>query len=162
LHPLVQKAIAETLVAVEADRTSAQTWGELGMVLNAHELHADARECLSRAARLDPEDPFWPYLLGTSLELVDFDAAREQYERARQLKPDYVPRRLRLARLLMRLGMLERCEQVLAEAVRLEPENPYALLEQGRSALLQGDQQRAAEAFEAAAAREGWLPQPAL
>ena len=34
------------------DPRSAQAWGELGMVLGAHELHADARECLAQAARL--------------------------------------------------------------------------------------------------------------
>ena len=40
------------------------------MVLLAHEVRAEARECFAQASAFAPREPRWPYLLGLA-QLVD-------------------------------------------------------------------------------------------
>src|SRR4051794_11509300 len=46
---------------VLAEPTSAEAWGNLGRVLEAHLYTSEADLCFAEATRLSPADPRWPY-----------------------------------------------------------------------------------------------------
>lgn len=161
LHPLVADAVREARGRVESEPQSAEAWGELGMLLLAHDLRSEARTCLTQAAELEPRDFRWPYFLGYSLEGRDFGGALAHYERALQLRFEYVPLRLRMAQILMRLGKLDRCRSILDESRQAEPDNPHVLVLRGRLAVLQNDDRLAEELLTKAATLPKWPAQSA-
>lgn len=161
LHPNVASAIQAAQQAVRDQPYSGTAWGELGMVLLAHEFREPARLCLTEAERLAPQDFRWPYFHGYSMEDTDFQQALTDYEKARQLRPDYVPLLLREALIDMRLGNLEACQKMLVQAVEQDPGNPNVLVITGQYSLLAGDRERAEDCFQRAAQIPKWLPTPA-
>lgn len=158
LHPLVAEAMNATREEVLNAPRSATAWGEYGMALLAHDFREVARQCLTEAMRLDPDEFRWPYFIGYSLEGDDFDAAVTFYEQALLLRPDYNPLRIRLAHILMRLGALDRAEAVLSAGREQEPENPYLLVTAGRLAMVQGDVEQAQAFFEEATQQPNFMP----
>ena len=59
-----------------------------------------------------------------ALDMHEFDRAREYAETACELSPESAAKRLTLARALRRGGMREKAKAVLAEAARLDPQDP--------------------------------------
>jgi tetratricopeptide (TPR) repeat protein len=161
LHPLVREAIENASDAIEQQPDSAEAWGNLGMVLVAHDFPESALTCLAEAARLDPAEFRWPYYAGYSQAAFDYETALEQFDRALELRSDYSPLRLRMVQILIQLGEFERCEQILKIGRLREPKNPYLLVTEGRLALLQNQIERAQSLFENAANLPGWMPRSA-
>lgn len=154
MEPAVRRKIGAARQAVIAEPESAAAWGELGMVLHAHELFADAGACYRTAADLDPDDERWPYFLAVvlSVEASDFEAARAAYRRTLELRPDYAPAHLRLGDLLAGADELEAAEAAYRRALELEPELAPAELGLGRSLLRRGRAEEAVEHLEQAQA----------
>jgi tetratricopeptide (TPR) repeat protein len=109
--PLIAEAITKARQAVLNAPRSASARGRMGMVLLAHEVRAEARECFAQAARLAPREPRWPYFLGLAQLTDNPMAAATNLHRAVQLFPEseFAPR-LRLADTLLSLGRLEEAE----------------------------------------------------
>ena len=158
LHPLVKEAIDAARLNVANDPRSSIAWGEYGMALLAHDFRDVARECLSEAMRIDPDEFRWPYFIGYSLEGDNYEEAVANYEQALVLRPDYSPLRIRLAHILMRLGAFDRAEEVLSAGRELEPANPFLLVTAGRLAMVQGEIDRARGMFEQAANQSDFMP----
>lgn len=162
LHPLVAEAILKSIDEVTQRPHSAKTWGELGMVLVAHDFPEQARVCLTHAMRLAPEDFRWPYFRGYTLKNFDYARALSDFKIALELRPDYATLRIRIALILMRLGELEECEQVLSEGKKLNPDNPYLMVTHGRLLMLKNQPDLAEELFNNALKQSHWTPQSAL
>src|SRR5581483_7715334 len=62
--PTVRAAAEEARAGVLRDPRSAAAWGEYGLVCRANGLNAESNVCFAQAARLDPDDARWPYLIG--------------------------------------------------------------------------------------------------
>ena len=109
--PVIATAIDDARKAVSRSPRSAEARGRLGMVLLAHEVRAEARECFAQASTFAPHDPRWPYLLGLA-QLVDNPvAAATNLERAVQLFPESESTpHLKLANTLLDLGRLDEAE----------------------------------------------------
>ncbi|MFP6678470.1 MAG: hypothetical protein VB878_25500, partial [Pirellulaceae bacterium] len=60
----VVQTIQQAQTRVDSSPDDAIAWGELGMVLFAHQFEAEARACFEQAERLDPQEFRWPYLHG--------------------------------------------------------------------------------------------------
>lgn len=161
LHPLVKTTIEKAVERVNEQPGFAQAWGELGMVLVAHDFPEAARTCLNEAAKLDPQEFRWSYYAGYSQVAFDFETALEHFDQALKLNPDYIPLRLRIAQILMQLGEIDRCAELLEAGRKRDPDNPYILVTQGRLALLQNQTEFAQDLFERAARLEGWMPRSA-
>lgn len=145
MEPVVRARIAEARHAVATQPRSAASWGELGMVLHAHELFADAAVCYRTAAELDARDERWPYYLGVvlSVEGEDVEGALTAYRRALELRPNYAPAHLRLGDLLAGADRLDEAERAYRRALELAPELAPAELGLGRTLLRRGDAEAA-------------------
>jgi tetratricopeptide (TPR) repeat protein len=114
----IATAIAEARERVLQSPRAAETWGRLGMVLLAHELRPEARECFRVAAALAPGEPRWSYYLGLAQMADQPSAAADTLGRAVQLfamteggpQATLHAPRLRLAGLLLSLERLDEAE----------------------------------------------------
>ena len=109
--PAITAAIQEARAAVEKSPRAATARGHMGMVLLAHEVRAEARECFMQAAALAPHEPRWPYFLGIAQSIDDPMAAVTNLARAVPLFPSHLHApRLRLGENLLNLGRLDEAE----------------------------------------------------
>jgi len=131
--PVIAAAIEEARNSIRRAPRSAEARGRMGMVLLAHEVRAEARECFAQASAIAPRDPRWPYLLGLA-HLVDTPvAAATNLDRAVRLFPESesMPR-LRLADTLVSLGRLGAAETHYRHVRQREPNSPWAGLGLGK------------------------------
>ena len=133
--PVIAAAIAQARDAVQSAPRSAEARGRMGMVLLAHEVRAEARQCFAQASAFAPDEPRWPYFLGLA-QLVDNPlAAATNLDRAVRLFPEsaFAPR-LRLADTLLSLGRLEEAEAHYRHVWQREPNSARAGLGLGKVA----------------------------
>lgn len=108
---VIAAAIVDARKAATRAPRSAEARGRMGMVLLAHDVRAEARECFKHAAEFAPRDPRWPYFLGLA-QLIDQPAdAPSNLARAAQLfgEAETAPR-LKLGDALLALGRLDEAE----------------------------------------------------
>jgi tetratricopeptide (TPR) repeat protein len=140
LEPAVGAAVEKARAAVRRSPRSAAAWGRLGMVLLAHQFHAEAEPCFVRAEQLDPRDPRWPYHLGVIRSLHDPDAAILRWRRAVELGGDAeATLRCRLADVLLAQGRTDEARAQFEDVLRREPPHPLAHLGLARVAFEQED-----------------------
>jgi Tfp pilus assembly protein PilF len=140
--PTVMKAIEAARAAVRQSPSSSHAWGQLGMILAAHNFAAEANVCFMQAEQLDPRETRWPYYQGTELCPNDPEVAIAKLQRAVELRDGHFDRaRLRLGELLLRQGRLEEAEDHFREVLRQDPENALAHLNLARIARERGDLQ---------------------
>ena len=121
---------------VRASPDSGEAWGQLAMVLRAHDFGPESDACFERAEELDPRNARWPYLLGVSWAVYDIQGAKACYRRAIAIDPeapDLRFARLRLAELLLGEARLDQAEQQFQAALRLTPVS--AIEDQARAML---------------------------
>jgi tetratricopeptide (TPR) repeat protein len=148
-------AVAE-LVAEGADRARlAEAVGHLGRLYHAYELLAEAESGYREAAVLAPDDFRWPYLRGFLLQgRGELDAAAGAYEAARSLRNTHLPLLVRLAEVELARGEAETAEDLLEEALLLDPESAAAHLGLGRLCLETGRPEEAIAHLEQALAAD--------
>lgn len=68
LEPELAQAVIEARAAVLEEPRSGDTWGTLGRVLLANELHPEiSYVCFLNAERFEPDNPRWPYFTAIAL-----------------------------------------------------------------------------------------------
>lgn len=145
----------EAFDAIDAARTdagAADAWGELGMLLFAHQYGPETTLCLEQAARLDPEEFRWPYLLGLHLSVTDPAAAIAAWQKAAALHPNEPITHIRLGELRLQRGELPAAQGHFETAMGLDRASARALLGLARCLLAQGQEEAALEAARRAAA----------
>ena len=121
-------AQVEYRMALELAPGDADAWNNLGTI---HRLRGEvdqALECFDHALRV--RTGFAEAYFNRGSLLADsrlFIGAEESLRRAVELKPDLIPARERLFRVLRRLGKLDQSHEVLHEWLALRPEDPLAL-----------------------------------
>lgn len=105
LDPDIAEQLENQLAAVRANPRSAKVWGRLGSLLKSLGYRSEAATCLETAARFDPTEPRWPYLLAASQAAGSTENALRWLRRTVALcgNEPAMPR-LRLARLLAETG----------------------------------------------------------
>jgi tetratricopeptide (TPR) repeat protein len=135
VDPAVSAAVTEARSAVATAPRSAAAWGRLGMVLFIHEFGDAARIAFTEAARLDPEEPRWPYLHGRLL-YREPEQALPYLEKAVALSHDRpLAPRLKLAETLLERGRLDAAEHHLRQAFAADRQHPRVHLGFGQLAL---------------------------
>ncbi|MGH9309564.1 MAG: tetratricopeptide repeat protein [Vicinamibacterales bacterium] len=127
--------------------------GALGRALHAWEQWESAHQAYARAQALAPRAFDWPYLDAIVLQRLARHAdAAAQLKLALEIKPDYLPGRIKLAEALLESGDLQQ-SQPLFEALTKEPlAEPSARVGLGRIAALQDRHDQAIAHFERALA----------
>ncbi len=135
LDPSFALAVRRAIAAVERSRSSAQAWGKLGHVYNAHEYVGLARESYSTAHFLASEAATWPYHLGIlAAQLGQSGVAAGHFQQTLNRQPDYLPARSRLASLHLSSDRLEDAEEILRAVVEQSPNTSWGHLGLGRIA----------------------------
>lgn len=156
LEPQVVEALARSREAVARDPSSAEAWGTLAAVYDAHLLADVAERCYRHAHELAPDDFRWVYLLAVVREINGADAVEliELFGEAAALRPDYPTTWLRLGDALWRRGRIEDARAALLRAIELEPDAALAHRRLGQLRLGQGEAEAAKAELERAIALE--------
>lgn len=151
--PEAAEALRIARERVKQSPGSAGAWGDLGMVLLAHDAFTPGRLCLEQAAHLAPEDARWPYLAGIALlkgESEPAAAIRVLEEAARLSGRDPLPR-LKLGEVFLEQGRLEDAEREFRRVIEVDSKNARALAGLGRAEHSRGDLKGALEHLQASA-----------
>jgi tetratricopeptide (TPR) repeat protein len=151
-EPVVRRAVDKARNAVLESPHSGAAWGALAETFLANELEAEGVLSARVAARLDPKDPRWPYLIGgTHFNRGEKEAAAVQFrlaaERAEASRKDAFAPLTYLAESLLSTGDLDGAEDALRRARKARPDGRRALFDSGLLALARGDDQAARAHF---------------
>lgn len=135
---------------------SAAAVGRLGMIFQAHELHAEAVICYRRAAELAPDDARWPYLAAQSISRDDLEAAVGLFEEAATRGAGHAAFHVSFGDLLAQLGRSERAREEYLEALETDPEVTHALYGLAQLALARGAPEEARTHLERATEIAPW------
>lgn len=151
----VAEPVAETVrdarEFVAENRRSGSAWGELGMVLFAHNFGAQAVEALAVAEELQPDERRWPYLRGMIISQSDRAAGLSHIQRAHKVDPADADIRLRLAEFLAELNQPEAAAEHFRAVVQVDDANVRARVGLASLALAAGDYDAAIREAQAAA-----------
>ncbi|HUG11815.1 MAG TPA: tetratricopeptide repeat protein [Opitutaceae bacterium] len=127
-------SVLQDLVAA-ADARARSFWSarrgvfELSRLYHANGRLAEAVQCYEVLQQIEPEEARWPHLQATILAgFGQADEAAALWERVITLAPDYLPARLRLGDIQLKSNRPAEAAANYQEALRLKPEEPYALL----------------------------------
>ena len=122
---------------------SALPWGELGLLLMAHNYWPEAEVCFQSAARLDPANWRWLYFQAACEERTSPDDAVRTLQDAVSRGPQQPAPRLKLADLLIAKGSMGDARAQLEALLAANPRNAHAYLSLARVLLDQGQLERA-------------------
>ncbi len=124
MQPRVAAAIREARAMVLRSPSSADAWGRLGQVCDAHLLYEEAEASYRGAIRLAPGDSRWAYLLAVIAELraAPLEEVRLRFDAAAAVAPLYPPLHVRYGDALVRHGLLEDAAESYRRALSVDPE----------------------------------------
>jgi tetratricopeptide (TPR) repeat protein len=143
--------VATAREAVIAKPDDASRWGRLGQLYLANGFSDPARDCFIEAAKLQRDEPRWPYLEGVSLLLRDPPAALSCWQRAADCPgrtPATVTARLRWAESLLQNNRTDEAEAAYRRALKDDPQSVRAQFGLGLIAQSRGDFTTAIADFE--------------
>ncbi len=144
--PKVAVLLHQHMNGVRHNPRSAESWGWLGALLWAYDYRPAARECFTRAERLDPGNPRWLYFHALSLMIATPNDAIPLLQKAASIcgnNPE-APR-FRLAGLLAEQGRWSEAQQEIQALLAERPEFTPALLLAARAAHAKGELESAIE-----------------
>ncbi len=154
--PPVAHAIRNAHQALFHSPTSAEAWGNLGMVFDAHHLYEQAVISYRRAHELAPSDFRWSYFLGIVQELqgADLDEVASWFQKTIKLDPTYPEAYFRYGDVLARTGKLTESRDAYLRAIKLRPNLALAHVSLGQVLLSLGNLEQAEQHLERAARLE--------
>lgn len=140
VDPAVIAAINQAAAEATATPHSDQKWGQLGMVLAAHEFDQQAQVCYQQAAALNPNDAKWPYLNARTMLLTVPEQSVPLLLRSVELcgNTPTAPR-LTLVETLLELYRLEEADEQLLLFEADYGADPRARFARARLAFLRND-----------------------
>ena len=146
--PGIRDQLDAAYTDARSHREDAGASGRLGMVLQTYGLLQEATLCYRRAAQLEPNTFPWTYYLGAvEGEQGRCDTAISTLGLALQIRPDYVPAKLRLANCLLASADWDASAKLYTEIVEQHPDNAEAYYGWGRALAVRRDLAGAAEAY---------------
>jgi protein O-GlcNAc transferase len=162
----VQEIVAQARRGVLDNPSSADAWGWLAAVLDAHRFFEHAEPAYRRALELAPDDPKLTYNLAILLESrgADPDESLRLYRNFAQREPKFPPVHVRMGHDLVIQGRMEAAAEAYRAALALDPQLTIARRALGQVLIVLDDTAGAAEELQrvAAAAPEDGPTQAAL
>ena len=143
LEPQVAEKIQNHREAVLKEPDRHDVWGQLGMVLHAHGLEAEASECYLKAVELEPDEFRWQYLLVHALRSLDNERALAQAKRALAADSSYSPAYVLRGELLEEVNEVDAALEHYEKAFALDSKSAMAAFGAGRLYLTKGELERA-------------------
>jgi Flp pilus assembly protein TadD len=142
----VAEAIERARAAVYEDPGASDAWGDLGLVLDAHDFLAEAYVAYGRAEALlapDSNDAGWAYLASFCVPNDDAGEIIAALERARVRSPRDRTVLARLGAKLLEVGRHAEARATFAVALEDSPDDARALIGSARALSALGDDERA-------------------
>jgi tetratricopeptide (TPR) repeat protein len=141
MERVVADAIEAARAEVERQPRSAAAWGKLGQVATVNGYPAQAATCFAQAARLDANDPRWPYLQAHELISRNSSEGLPLLRAALQCAAgeQRTTIQFRLALALIEAGELDEAEHFLLAISRVEPDSPRCHFGYGLLAVARDD-----------------------
>ena len=152
LKTAILKGYEEAIEAstLEDDGVTSDAWGELGMLLQSHNLHEKAIFAYSRAIEL-AANPRWSYLRGISYqELGEVQAAVTDFKQTTAFGLEVATIWYRLANAQIDAGLLEEAKRSVSKSLELDPNAAIAMLSLAEILTIEGDLGSAKEVLERA------------
>jgi tetratricopeptide (TPR) repeat protein len=148
--PDVVRAIESERQKVHDNPRSAAAWGDLGVILLAHQCYPEADRCLEEASRLAPDNGRWAYfrfiIAATIAPQKMLEFLRQAEKGSGSMSPeDRRAVRLRLAEALLERHELDEAEALFREEVRRKPNDPRANFGLGMIARLRNENNAATD-----------------
>jgi tetratricopeptide (TPR) repeat protein len=153
LAPILAKRVHERRSEVIAHPASAEAWGNLGMVLDVHDIRSEASYCYERAQELDQNDVRWPYFLGILRRMSDHSQSLSHFLTASQISDNYAPVFVYIGRAHLQDGHFEAAGRAFDRALELDPGLHQPRLGLARVALGQDEPETALTLLEHALAQ---------
>lgn len=136
----VAQLFREAREAVVRQPGSAQAWGRLGGVFDAHKLYEYAEPCYRKALALQPHQVLVMYQLALVLDFQGHgaDEALALLRRVAEREPDYPPVFYRIGEVLDRNGRRTEARDAYEKALRLDPNLAVAHQNLGQTLLALG------------------------
>jgi tetratricopeptide (TPR) repeat protein len=145
LFPGVVKQVEEAYQSARSHPMDAAANGRLAMVLDTYEQYSLAIICYQRAHLLDPKSFDWAYDLGyVLLKEGRYPEAVDALRVAVQLRPDYIPAKLKLAESMFSARQADGAGKLYQEVLEGNPSSAEAWYGLGRVQAAQGDTKAAA------------------
>jgi tetratricopeptide (TPR) repeat protein len=155
VDPAIAAAVEVGRTKVRQSPRSADAWGQLGMILAAHDFAAAALACFAEAERLDRQEPRWLHYQGVALSLSDPAAALPKLRRAVALcGDDPIAPRLLLADVLLGQGRFDEAAGHYRHLLERNPRNAWAHLGLARVAVAEDRPQDSLDDLHQAAASQ--------
>ncbi|HVT73719.1 MAG TPA: tetratricopeptide repeat protein [Lacunisphaera sp.] len=127
--PALRDAIAHAEARARSRLTTVSGLVELSRLYHANGYFDAALACYAGLERLEPQEPRWLHLRASILAgYGELEPAIKLWQRVKQLAPDYLPARLRLADALLKSNEQGAATTEYNAVLRAKPEEPYALL----------------------------------
>ncbi|MEE3278680.1 MAG: tetratricopeptide repeat protein [Pseudomonadota bacterium] len=139
----MEAAVAQLIHATRADLGkepySAKAWGQLGMVSHAHGLIQPAIDCYRQAAKRDPSDYRWPYLIATALRNSSGNQAIAHFTKAFELNPNDYALVIAYADSIFRNGQYRKAQDLYKVAIQIDDNQGFGLIGLARIAYVNND-----------------------
>jgi tetratricopeptide (TPR) repeat protein len=149
MDPEVASLIQERIDGVRAARSSAESWGALGVACEANGFTQIAGQAYDTATRLAPRDARWWYRLAlVQARLGDQPGALAAIDRVLKLNATYAPAHWRRGLWLLDQGDLASAERSFRQAMETDPADRAGPVGLARVYLARGDNAHAVETLE--------------
>lgn len=128
---------------------AAQGFAALSRMYHANGFLDEARRCYQGLEQLDPTEPRWLHLHASILAgYGEIEPALELWRKVRELAPDYLPAPLRSGDCLLKANRPQEAAAAYEAVLKLDRDNPYALLGLARLDLKAGRWDQARQRLE--------------
>ena len=150
----IERKVEAAWLAVQTAPESADRWGTLGSVLDAHHLYDSAERCYRQANALAPQDFRWAYLLAVVLDFQGKEPAEIErwYRECHRLQVNYAPAYVRAADAFLRFGDFQKARAASELACRYDENLGHAWRTLAQACVAGGDFEVGESAFRRARA----------
>jgi tetratricopeptide (TPR) repeat protein len=149
LDPEITALIEQTRAELARHVSDAELWARFGMVCEANNVLAPARDAYRQAIAMDSTNPRWHYRLAiVSVRLGDVALALREVEQTTALEPAFAPAYWRKGLWLIDEGRFAEAEAAFRKAIAIDPGDRSASLGLARALLHERQYQQAAEVLQ--------------
>jgi tetratricopeptide (TPR) repeat protein len=142
--------LENTAALTDHPRVNSENFGQLGRLYLAYGLEDAAEPALVNAARLNPEEYAWAYLLGHLYFSRDPELSASYFEKALAIRDGDIPALVTLGLLQLERGEAESAREVSRRVLDVDPEAAAGYYLGGRASLLIGEYEDAIALLEKA------------
>lgn len=150
LHQRIENAELQAL----SGKRPVNSLVDLSRLYHANGFYEEAGICYQGLMAMEPTNPKWPHLLAEILSSYgQLDESLPFRQKAVDLAPDYLPALIRFGDGLFKKNRIEETAIAYTTTLKIDANNPYALVGLARVYMVRGDLVKAQQKLELAAAK---------